>query len=223
VKKISLRAAHPWRSIPGCGKPRALCAILITYLFMEYVCRSGFKVYTFKLKDSSVEILYKGMLDSEEYDIPFERIGDRKVVGVYASDSAFIVSIFTILFSIILMLLGSEQAFAIFGFIGIVSLLFGLITRKGIVTLPLLYGGDVKLYFSRSKKDEAVAFADSLISNARSFIKQKYSNFDRQMPLDKQFEHLEYLRDRDLLTIDEYNDIKNYLLGNEKRSIGFYQ
>jgi hypothetical protein len=27
VKKISLRAAHPWRSIPGCGKPRALCAI----------------------------------------------------------------------------------------------------------------------------------------------------------------------------------------------------
>jgi hypothetical protein len=43
------------------------------------------------------------------------------------------------------------------------------------------------------------------------------------MPLEKQFDNLEYLKDRNLVSSDEYNDIKNYLLGNEKRSIGFKQ
>jgi hypothetical protein len=190
---------------------------------MEYVCRRGVKVYKFSVKDRLLEVSFKGPLDSEEYEIPFESIGDRKVVGVYASDSAFYTSVFSILFSIILFILGSLQAFVIFGFIGVVCLLFGLLTRKGIVTLPLLYGGDVKLYFTGSKKQEAVTFADSIINKARAYVKQKYSNFDRQMPLDKQFEHLEYLRERNLISHEEYNDIKNYLLGNEKRSIGFYQ
>ena len=190
---------------------------------MEFVCRKGLKVYKFVLEEKSVFVYSKGLLDSEEYEIPFESIGDRKVVGVYASDSAFVVAVFSMLFSIILVSFDNLQAFAIFGFIGIVSLFYGLITRQGIVTISRIYGGDLKLYFGKSTKEEAIAFAESTISMARAFVKRKYSNFDRQMPLDKQFENLEYLRERDLLSIEEYNQVKDYLLGNEKRSIGFYQ
>jgi hypothetical protein len=101
--------------------------------------------------------------------------------------------------------------------------MYGLATRQGIVTVSVLYGENIRLYFTRNKKTEAVEFADTLISRARNFAKVKYSNFDRQMPLEKQFDNLEYLKDRNLVSSDEYNDIKNYLLGNEKRSIGFKQ
>jgi hypothetical protein len=190
---------------------------------MEYACRKGLKNYKYQLEGDFVDISVKGPLDSEEYQIPLESIGDRKVVGVYASDSAFVSSVFCILFAIMLLVFGSDKGFLLFGFIGFVSLVYGLATRQGIVTVSVLYGENIKLYFTRVKKTEAVDFADALISKARNFVKMKYSSFDRQMPLEKQFDNLEYLKDRNLVSTDEYNDIKNYLLGNEKRSIGFNQ
>lgn len=188
---------------------------------MDYTCRKGFKHYTYQLAGDSVNLSVKGLLDSEEYQIPLESIGDRKVVGVYASDSAFVSSVFCILFAILLLFFDSGKGFLLFGFIGLVSLVYGLVTRQGIITVSVLYGDNIRLFFSRSRKMEAIAFADTLIASARNFVKLKYSNFDRQMPLEKQFDNLEYLKDRNLLSADEYNDIKNYLLGNEKRSIGF--
>lgn len=188
---------------------------------MEYTCRKGFKHYRYRLDGDLVGISVKGLLDSVEYQVPLESIGDRKVVGVYASDSAFVSSVFSILFAILLLFFDSDKGFLLFGFIGFGSLLYGLVTRQGIVTISVLYEDNIKLYFTRKRKEEAVEFADLVISKARSFVKLKYSDFDRQMPLEKQFDNLEYLKDRNLVSTDEYNDIKNYLLGNEKRSIGF--
>jgi hypothetical protein len=188
---------------------------------MEYTCRKGLKKCRYQLDEESVNVSVKGLLDSEEYQIPLESIGDRKIVGVYASDSAFVASVFCILFAVMLLLFDSDKGFLLFGFIGLGSLLYGLSTRQGIVTVSVLYGDNVRLSFTRNNKAKAVEFADALISTARSFVKMKYSNFDRQMPLEKQFDNLDYLKDRNLVSTDEYNDIKNYLLGNEKRSIGF--
>jgi hypothetical protein len=173
------------------------------------------------LGQNSIRVSIKGLLDFEEYEVPYESIGDRKVVGIYASDTALISSLFAILFSIIFLWFESGGAFLLFAFIGLVSLAYGIFTRQGIVTLQVLYGENVKLYFSRKQKTEAVEFAETLIVEARAFVKKKYSVFDKKMPLEKQFDNLEYLKDRNLVTASEYDEIKNYLLGNGKRSIGF--
>ena len=214
---------HAPRMKPGLHKADPVISYYLLDYSMEYTCRKGLKTYSYQLDGDSVNISVKGLLDSEEYQLPLESIGDRKVVGVYATDSAFVSSVFCILFAIILLVFESDKGFLLFGFIGLVSLMYGLATRQGIVTVSVLYGENIRLYFTRNKKTEAVEFADTLISKARSFAKVKYSNFDRQMPLEKQFDNLEYLKDRNLVSSDEYNDIKNYLLGNEKRSIGFKQ
>jgi hypothetical protein len=41
------------------------------------------------------------------------------------------------------------------------------------------------------------------------------------MPLEKQFENLYFLKERELITDAEYDQYKSYLLGTEKPFIGF--
>ncbi len=175
----------------------------------------------FTLTDSGLVVRRSGLLDSIEYEIPFESIGTFKVIEVAASNSAFISSFFCLSFSIVMIIFDNVGAFLVFGFICVVTLMFGLLTRVKKITIPAYGHAGITLYFNRKSKNQVIEFADELIQTVKGFLRKKYSGFDRRMPLEKQFENLYFLKERELISDAEYDHNKSYLLGTEKPSIGF--
>lgn len=175
----------------------------------------------FTLKDSGVLVNRSGLLDSIEYEIPFENIGTSKVVEVAASNSAFISSFFCFSFSIVMIIFDNAGAFLVFGSISLITLLFGVLTRVRKITIPAYGNESLTLYFKKNNKEQVIEFADELIQTVKNYLRKKYSGFDRLMPLEKQFENLYFLKERELITDAEYDQYKSYLLGTEKPSIGF--
>jgi hypothetical protein len=117
----------------------------------------------------------------------------------------------------------SLTGFLIFGFITVIVLGYGLITRVGMITIPVYAGEDIKLYFDNRNKEMAVEFADELIERIKRYLKERYSKFDRLMPLDKQFDNLYFLKERDLISESEYEAFKAYLLSTEKQRLPHYE
>jgi hypothetical protein len=89
------------------------------------------------------------------------------------------------------------------------------------VTIPTHDRIGITLYFNRHTKSKVIDYSDEIILSVKKYLRNKYSKFDRNMPLETQFDNLTFLRDREIITEKEYDAFKAYLLGNEKNSIGF--
>ena len=65
-------------------------------------------------------------------------------------------------------------------------------------------------------------FSNRIIEASNKFLLNKYGKIDKALPIEGQLSKLEFLRDRDILNEDEFENLKNQLLGREnKGSIGF--
>ena len=160
-------------------------------------------------------------MDSLEYEIPFEQVGVSKVVGVYVSNSALLSGLICLAIAGWAFFLDGTQVFLGFGSVGLVAFCYGLFTRTGKVSVASTGGVPIELFFSRGSKLEAEKFADALIAQTKVFMREKYAKFDKRMPLQPQFETLDFLRTRGAITFEEYEQYKEELLGSEKPSIGF--
>ncbi|RDJ93906.1 SHOCT domain-containing protein, partial [Lacticaseibacillus rhamnosus] len=64
--------------------------------------------------------------------------------------------------------------------------------------------------------------SNKIIDASNQFLLTKYGKIDKALPMEGQLNKLEFLRDRDILTDEEFENLKNQLLGREnKGSIGF--
>ena len=60
--------------------------------------------------------------------------------------------------------------------------------------------------------------------NKHNYLLKKYSKVDRALPIEPQLENIQYLLNRDIITEEKFESLKNQLLGTEnKKSIGFGQ
>jgi hypothetical protein len=101
-------------------------------------------------------------------------------------------------------------------------LLIAFITKQKIVIIKSVTGQNIELYFTEKNKKEVIEFAEKIIDSANAFLLAKYSRLDKDLPIDNQLHNLIFLRDRELLTEDRFEQLKNQLLGKEnKSSIGY--
>ena len=69
-----------------------------------------------------------------------------------------------------------------------------------------------------------VEFANQIINSGNSYLLNKYSKIDKDLPIDSQIYNLEFLRNKEIITEEQFENLKNQLLGREnKSSIGFSQ
>ena len=67
-----------------------------------------------------------------------------------------------------------------------------------------------------------MAFADNIISFTNTFLLNKFSKIDKDLPIANQLENLDFLRNKELLSETEFEQLKDQLLGRDnKKSIGF--
>ncbi|AHF17403.1 hypothetical protein NIASO_06875 [Niabella soli DSM 19437] len=171
---------------------------------------------------TGLKIESASLLDSLEYEVPFENISNKKRIQTKTNDNFLVIS-----FSMVviggLFLLGSGTEASTVAFIGgMFFLVLALATRKKSITILTYDGSSIEFPFNSRNKPEVLDFSIEVIEASNQFLLNKYGKIDKALPMDGQLSKLEFLRDRDVLTDDEFENLKDQLLGREsKGSIGF--
>ncbi len=184
--------------------------------------RRFLKNQEFNILHSSLKVEKRTPLDSIEYEIPFEHIHNKKKIQTITNNSLLVIS-FTLLVIGLLFQLGSNtEVSIILLIIAAFFLTLALITRQKVITIPTYDGDKIELFFNKRNKQELLNFSNKIIEASNSFLLNKYGKIDKVLPLEAQLNNLNFLRDRDIITDKEYENLKNQLLGREnKGSLGF--
>jgi len=189
---------------------------------MTLYTKRFFKRQEIDILRSSLKIEKRSFLDSMEYEVPFENIHNKKRIQTNTNDNLLVIAFFLLVIGL-LFLLGSNTEISSVALIGgTFFLALALITRKKTVTILTYDGNNIELPFNRKNKPEVLEFSNKIIEASNHFLLNKYSKIDKSLPVEGQLSKLEYLRDREILTDEEFENLKNQLLGKDnKGSIGF--
>jgi hypothetical protein len=189
---------------------------------MKLSTRRFLKKHEFDILRNSLKIETKSLLDSVEYEIPFEHIHNKKKIQTTTNDNLLVIS-FSLLVIGLLFQLGSNTQVSITLLIGAaIFLAWALITRQKTITIPTYDGNKIELFFNNRNKNKVLEFSNKIIEASNSFLRNKYGKIDKALPLEGQLNNIIFLRDRDIITEEEYDKLKNQLLGRDnKGSLGF--
>jgi hypothetical protein len=183
--------------------------------------RRNFTRQKFQLKRTSLGISRKNLFDEVEYEISLEQISNKKKVEILTGN-LFFIGIFLFAFGLCFVFGGIIEAAAILTLIAAVLVVAALINKKKVVTITTYEGDDIVLYFNSKNKQEVIEFSKRIIESSNNFLLNKYNKIDRDLPLEPQFNNIEFLRNREIITEEQYETLKNQLLGRENKSlIGF--
>jgi len=171
---------------------------------------------------NSLKVETSSLLDSSEYEIPFEHIHNKKRIQTTTNDNLLVISFFLLVIGLLFQL-GPNIEVSITALIAAaVFLAWALITRQKTFTIPTYDGNKIELFFNNNNKQKILDFSNKIIEASNSFLLNKYGKIDKALPFDGQLNNLNFLRDRDIITDAEYDNLKNQLLGREnKGSLGF--
>jgi len=190
---------------------------------MKLQTRRFFKRQEIEILRTSLKIERKSLLDSVEYELPFENIHNKKKVQTKTNDNLVVISFALLVIGLLFFIFSSEAALSTFLFIcGTFFLALAFISRKKTITIPTYDGNHIEIPFNNRNKPELIEFSNKIIEASNGFLLNKYSKIDKALPLEGQLSKIEYLRDREILTDEEYDNLKNQLLGRDNKGhLGF--
>ena len=178
------------------------------------------------IKNDGIFIIEKSPTSYHEYNIDFEQLGIKKIIKSEMNQGIlfFLVgfSIITII-KVLVLLADSTGALGtgIFIFVTSVLLVLAFLTRKRIVILPTTYGqNNLELPFNKTNENEVREFTDLVIKKTKEYLIAKYAQIDKDLPFDSQIERIGSLKDRDIISDDEFKRLKKILLDKDKK-VGF--
>ena len=189
----------------------------MTFFNRRYLTRQNFEI-----QKSSLKIERKNIFDAIEYEIPFDYINNKLKVQTIINNNLIILGIFFIVFSILFQIGPNDELTFIFFSVGLLFIILSFINRKKVVTITTFGENNVELYFNDRNKQEVVEYANSIIQAADNYFLKKYSKVDRSLPIEPQLENIQFLLNREIISEDNFETLKNQLLGRDsKSSIGF--
>lgn len=179
------------------------------------------KKISIELLKNEIKVKKTSPFDSMEYEISYENIDTKKTIE---SKVNFALLTIASLFGItgLFYFLGSNTDVSTILFVtAAVILLIAFLTKLNVVTIKA-YEGNIELYFNSKNRDQIISFADSIISSSNNYILEKYSKIDKDLPIENQLTNLDFLRNKNLITQEKFEELKDLLLGREnKKSIGY--
>jgi len=189
---------------------------------MSFQNKRYFKKQSFDLSESSVKIHKKGLFDEIEYEVSLEHIHNIKTIQTQINNNLLISGIFFFVFSFLFLLGTAEQLTFIFAGIGVIFVFSAFINRTKTVSILTYSGEPITLYFTNSNKQDVVNFSNKIIEASDKYLLNKYTKIDRDLPIEPQLQHLNFLLDREIISESQFELFKNQLLGrNGKSTIGF--
>ena len=185
---------------------------------MIYKNRHLFTSQEFEIQKSSLKVDIKNLFDAIEYEISFEHIDNRKKIQTSINHGLLIISVFLFLIGILLFAGSNDELKVIFIFGAVVFAIFAFISRKRSVTITSHDGNKIELYFNKGNKQEVVNFANNIIEASDKYLRNKYSKIDPALPIESQLNNIQFLRNREVITEEDYEALKNQLLGRKSKS-----
>jgi hypothetical protein len=164
-------------------------------------------------------------------NISYEEIDTSKIIKQKQTDN--ILLIITIIFGGFFLInlfnpdnYKGEGWFGVALFLFMVSLISGLLTyikSKNLVLIPTLNNGHLEVLTAKPNQEQFDEFMTELSDRITSFLRTKYGTIDLDMPTEPQLMNLSWLKDRDIITIDEFEKLKSDLIHNGKGNnpVGF--
>jgi hypothetical protein len=210
---------------------RELASILVLYailkdilLTMIFYNRRYLTRQNFEIKKSSLKIVRKNMFDEIEYEIPFDHLNNKIKIQTIINNNLLFIGFFFIVLGFLFQLGANDELTIIFVSFGVLFLILPFINRKKVITIITLDGNNIELYFNNSNKLQVTDYANEIIDAANNYLLKKYSKIDRSLPIEPQIENIQYLLNREIISEENFETLKNQLLGTEnKKSIGFGQ
>jgi hypothetical protein len=184
---------------------------------LKFEQQRNFATKKFILDDQFVNVEDKSWTEEKSYKIRLDKIGNEK----YYHKESMKPKIFAlIIIGTILLICNIGYIFfnehnsdnsstmivlnLIFGFIGIFFIL------KKTKDEVLIIGGEQNIVFFNDQKHskELNEFIDKLIHSANNYILKKYGRIDADLPEATQMNILRWLRDRELINEEEYENLK---------------
>lgn len=189
---------------------------------MEFKNNRYFTKQVFNLSPAQLKIYTKTIFNSIEYDLPLEQVSNKKVIETKFNDGVFITGLFFSLFGLLFQLGPNDQLTITFITIGVIFFSAAFIGRKKVITIPTADGINITLFFKISNKEEILSIADTIINASNDFLLNKYAKIDKALPVAPQMEGIQFLRNREIISEEQYESLKNQLLGRDyEPKIGF--
>ena len=184
---------------------------------------------TFRLTETGLYFKDSNLTNSYETEIPYQEINFSKISKQKKSNT--FLNLLVIIFGLA----------SILNLILLVSGRFALDWRNLLVTTCLTFifallsysksnkhvfiptENDGLLEFFAAIPDNASVdnFLENLFKKIASFLKKKYATLDKDLPIDHQLSNLIWLKEKDILSDDEFTALKNELLKRNTNPIGF--
>ena len=181
------------------------------------------------LKRSAVELLNSKIVvntstpfESNQFEVSYEQIEDKKSVSTKVNFGLLILTLFLSVTGI-LYLFGNSSYISLYFFIfAFVILLVAFLTKLKVISIKTYDGNVIDLYFTNHNKIKILEFAEQIIQSSNNYLLQKYSKIDKDLPIDEQIRNLSFLRNKELISEDKFEELKKQLLGKDnKYSIGY--
>ena len=184
--------------------------------------RRFFKRQEFEILRTSLKVDRKTALDAIEYEVPFEHIHNRRVIQTVTNNNLLVPAFFFLVGGLLFQMGPNFELSLLLLVLATIFLALALLTRQKTITIPTYSGDKIELFYNSRTKREVLDFSSKIIAAANLFLLNKYGKIDKALPIEGQLSSLNFLRDRDIITEEEYESLKNQLLGREnKGTLGF--
>lgn len=174
----------------------------------------------FELKHSSLNVKKQSIFDSAEFEILYENIFNKKKTQVAINNNLVFLAFFSGLIGVFLFFLGWNFGVWIRPILfGLTFFIIALYTKKRTITIATFDGNDIELFFNQNNKADVDEFAERIIKSSNKFLLNKYGKVDKAVPAEIQLQNLIFLRDREIITENEFEDLKMQLFG--KSAMGY--
>ncbi len=179
-----------------------------------------FNHQTTELMNNGLKIKRKSMFDYHEYEISFENLENKKSVTSQVNHGFLVFAFFFIVVGLLYL---SSANYGIFFFLLLIAITITIIaftTKKKIVKISG-HQYNLELFFSKSNENEVRLFADEIINSSNKYLLNKYGKVDKDLPIENQLINIEFLKNRDIIDEEKYQELKNQLIGKDNKKIGY--
>ncbi|EAR00003.1 hypothetical protein FB2170_01477 [Maribacter sp. HTCC2170] len=183
------------------------------------------------MNKGELNIKSSDLTSSEELNISYEEIDTSKLVYQKQTDNIMLIItiIFGGFFTINLFNPDNYKDDGWFGvglFLFMVTLFSAMITyvkSKNLVLIPTMNNGYIEILKAKPNQKQFDEFLSELTIRITTYLKSKYGTLDFDLPTEPQLMNLSWLKDREIITLDEFENLKKQLINNGKGNspVGF--
>lgn len=185
---------------------------------MKLVQKQGSRKNEFLLTGNTLHIKTKSMGEIKEWSVDVEYIGEERFYKTYSQLGPRIIgTIFLITMVISVIGFSLEKDWSNGDNIG--ALVLGVVLFGGLGLLAFLapmrnevhlVGGAAQVMFllNSPSKEEMESFIQEIIKRSRKRLLEKYGKIDADIPEETQFNNLYWLKNRGLISEEEYEELK---------------